>query len=340
MTMSTQTIKRKHILPVILLFSIISGILRIYFYPSWNLYGLHIIFFILLFLVLMAQWEMVVITGKLLYRYFPTDNWAVTKVIVQIFISFLIAAVIQFSVFTPIEYFSNVKRTVPTVEIITPIFIFFRVLVFNLIYFGNHYFEEWKKNLMRSEGLQREQVEVRYQALKNQLNPHFLFNALTSLNSLIFENQQLASDFLKQLSKVYRYTLQNKENQTVSLEKEIAFIDHYIFLMKTRFGSAILFQTEIDDSEKDKGIVPVTTQMLIENAVKHNSVLPSSPLSISITAKNGYLIVSNSLNRRKQVETSNKQGLDGLRSLYSYLTTQPIEIEETENKFTVKIPLI
>ena len=186
----------------------------------------------------------------------------------------------------------------------------------------------------------KEQTQVKYDALRNQLNPHFLFNALTSLNSLIFENQQLASEFLQQLSKVYRYTLQNKDKDTVSLSTEIDFINNYIFLFKTRFENAIHFKIEIDKDSRDKGIVPVTIQVLIENAVKHNIVTDKSPLIISIIAKGNFLTVENTVNKKSQVEASNKQGLENLKTLYQYLSDTDVEITETDSLFRVRIPLI
>jgi LytS/YehU family sensor histidine kinase len=188
--------------------------------------------------------------------------------------------------------------------------------------------------------MQREQTLVKYNALRNQLNPHFLFNALTSLNSLIFENQQLASDFLQQLSKVYRYVLQNKEKETVSLSTELDFISHYIFLLKTRFGNGIEFQIGLPEKAKEKEIVPVTLQILIENAMKHNVVSNEAPLRISISIDDKYLDIVNSVNKKTQVESSNKQGLENLKSLYQYLTDKPIDIIETDNLFQVRIPLI
>jgi LytS/YehU family sensor histidine kinase len=213
-------------------------------------------------------------------------------------------------------------------------------IVMNLIYFGTIYFFNWKYDLVNLANMQREQALVKYDVLKNQLNPHFLFNALTSLNSLIFENQQLASDFLHQLSKVYRYVLQNKEKATVSLQTEVDFITSFIFLLKTRFIDAVEFTIQLADQDREKEIVPVTLQILIENAIKHNIASKETPLTISIRANGGFLFIENNLNRKAQVETSNKQGLENLKSLYQYLTDKHVEIIETPHSFTVKVPLL
>jgi LytS/YehU family sensor histidine kinase len=284
-------------------------------------------------------WEIILLVGKFLDRFLSVDQRPDLRIIAQVGVTLGISTLLGWILSLAIGEIYSTKvpesflATVLVVDLLSTI-------IFNLVYFGSHFFQEWKKSIVRSERLQREQAEVRYNALRNQLNPHFLFNALTSLNSLIFENQQLASDFLKQLSKVYRYTLQNKNNETVSLRTEMEFINHYLFLLQTRFTSALQFVVDIQAADFDKAIAPVTTQMLIENAVKHNIVSESHPLQITITTKDSYLIVTNTINKKKQIETSNKQGLESLRSLYQYLSSKRVEIIETVNTFTVKIPLI
>ncbi|MFN0177072.1 MAG: histidine kinase [Saprospiraceae bacterium] len=198
--------------------------------------------------------------------------------------------------------------------------------------------EEKEKSLLEIE---KRSAQIRLIALTNHLNPHFLFNSLTSLNSLIFENQQLASDFLQHLSKVYRYLLQHKEKETVSLKNELDFVENYIFLLKTRFEDEIQIEIKTpSNGTMEKGIVPVTLQILIENAVKHNVISAQNPLLIKIETEENTISVTNNIQRKKQVETSNRQGLESLRALYHYLSERPLEVLETEEKFTVRLPLI
>jgi LytS/YehU family sensor histidine kinase len=213
-------------------------------------------------------------------------------------------------------------------------------VVVNGIFIIGFFIEQWKISLVRAERLEKEKTQVQFDNLKNQLNPHFLFNALTSLNSLIFENQGLASQFLQHLSKVYRYVLQNKDKNFVTVQTELDFIQNYVFLLRTRFEVALTITFRIDDHSKDKAIVPVTLQILIENALKHNIVDKDRPLSIRIETNDEYLVVSNNLQVRKLVETSNKQGLDNLKSLYAFLTDKPVRIESNEGQFSVSVPLV
>jgi hypothetical protein len=284
-------------------------------------------------------WEFVLFIGTSLEKSLPIILHPNSRIIIQVVATFLLATLYGVTLFHSSIYFFDVHFP-PSLQEIGYLLYFLLSVVLNLIYFGTHYFFHWKKELVNLANMQREQAMVKYDALRNQLNPHFLFNALTSLNSLIFDNQQLASDFLQQLSKVYRYVLQHKEKQTVSLSTELDFVDSYTFLLKTRFGSGIEVNSNLNEQAKEKHIVPATLQILIENAVKHNIISSANPLIISITECDSYLLLKNNVNKKAQVETSNKQGLENLKSLYRYLIDKPIDIVETNEIFTIKIPLI
>ena len=150
----------------------------------------------------------------------------------------------------------------------------------------------------------------------------------------------MAGDFLERMSKVYRYILKNRDNETVPLAEELKFVDLYIQLQKTRFAKGLEINVNISEEYNDRKIAPVTLQNLVENAIKHNIADPDSPLVIDLFIENDYLVVRNNLQKKNFVETSNKQGLANMESLYRYLSSRPMTIEEDENYFTVKIPLI
>jgi two-component system LytT family sensor kinase len=219
------------------------------------------------------------------------------------------------------------------------IYIFITVGV-NLGFFTDYFIKRWKDSLVLNERLEKEKSQVQFDNLKNQLNPHFLFNALTSLNGLIFENQNLASQFLQHLSKVYRYVLQNKDKNFVPLQTELDFVQNYVFLLCTRFQKKLDIRFDISDLARERAIVPVTLQILIENALKHNVADEQKPLIIEIITIGDYLVVSNNLQLRTKVGTSNKLGLGNLSSLYRFLTQKPVIIDQTDNRFAVKIPLL
>ena len=192
----------------------------------------------------------------------------------------------------------------------------------------------------KAQALEKEKTQVMYENLKQHLNPHFLFNSLTSLSSLIRVDQKMAVEFLDNMSKIYRYILQSKDNELVHVKDEIKFVATFIRLQKMRFNEGLQVNINVPEQYDHRKIAPVTLQNLIENAIKHNVIDEEAPLQINIYVENNFLIVKNNLQRKKFVETSNKQGLDNLRSLYKYLSDKPVIIQEKEQCFIVKIPLI
>ncbi len=188
--------------------------------------------------------------------------------------------------------------------------------------------------------LEREKATIQYDNLKQQLNPHFLFNSLTSLAGLIEADQQMAGDFLQQMSDMYRYILKSGDQETVSIGDEIRFVKHYIDIQQTRFGDGLIVDMNVPESCLTFRIAPVTLQNMIENAIKHNIVDQGSPLVIRIFVDNDYLVVANNLQKKKMVEASNKTGLTQFKSLYKFLSEKPVLIEENDKEFAVRIPLL
>jgi LytS/YehU family sensor histidine kinase len=211
--------------------------------------------------------------------------------------------------------------------------------IINGIFITGHFINRWKDSIKRTAQLEKEKTMVQFDNLKNQINPHFLFNALSALDSLISENPRLASQFLQHLSRVYRYVLQNKDRTAVPLEVELDFIKNYIFLVETRFQKSMRIKMDVPNEHCDKMIVPVTLQVLIENAIKHNVANEQKPLRINVSIANDYLIVENDFQPRSNVETSNGQGLENLKSLYRFLSDNPLKVEQGQ-KFKVSVPLL
>lgn len=218
------------------------------------------------------------------------------------------------------------------------------VLVLGVIIFIYRFRMAQKEKLMQLENkaqiLEKEKTLVQFENLKQHLNPHFLFNSLTSLSGLIEADQKMATNFLNQMSKIYRYILKNRESETVLLKEEIEFVNWYIHLQQTRFGKGLQVHFRVEDEMLDRKIAPVTLQNMVENAIKHNIVDVDSPLVIDIETDHEYIIIRNNLQKKRMVETSNQQGLANLHKLYRYLTSRPILIEETEKNYQIKIPLI
>lgn len=283
-----------------------------------------------------------------LYAYFdrvmPYDRGIFKRLSLQIVITLVFLTIVSRMVFAIGVNFGSfqhiiVKQLTKLTQIAGITAEILWVILLNVAHFSHYSLEKWRENALRASNLEKEKSHVQFDNLKNQLNPHFLFNSLTSLDSLIQENPTLAREFLLQLSKVFRYVLKNKEKGLVSLETELNFIKNYVALLQTRFGDSLVINFNIPETVVDQQIAPVTLQILIENALKHNIINQTNPLIINILNQENYLIIENEIQLKKQVETSNGQGLTNLKSLYSFLSDQEVLIE-ANGIFRVKIPLI
>lgn len=192
-------------------------------------------------------------------------------------------------------------------------------------------------NLKQVE-VEKEKNLYQFEALKNQVNPHFLFNCLNVLSSLAYQDAGKTNLFTKKLSSVYRYLLTTHERQTVTLEEELLFTDSYLFLEQIRFGEALQVSINNNGKNQHKSIIPASIQLLVENAIKHNISTNESPLIIHVKVETNGVTVSNNLQLRNYV-TQNGMGLNNLKKQYS-LYKQEINIVKTETNFTVKLPFI
>lgn len=197
------------------------------------------------------------------------------------------------------------------------------------------------ENARQFYGLQQENIKSQFEVLKNQVNPHFLFNSLNVLSSLIYIDKDAAAKFVRQLSKVYRYVLEYKDKETVSLHNELDFLESYIFLLKTRFAKNLVINTSIHPKYNQKRIVPMALQLLMENAIKHNVISKKKPLKIDISVnENDYLVITNNLQKKSSVEMSSNIGIKSINKRYEYITDDKVIINKTEGDFTVKLPLV
>lgn len=205
---------------------------------------------------------------------------------------------------------------------------------------GSAFYEKWKKVTDEAEQLKKENLQTQLESLKAQVNPHFLFNSLNSLSSLISEDAGKAEKFLDEMCKVYRYLLRNNEDDLAPLWVEMQFIQSYYHLLKTRYGDSLQLEVDIPDELVWYRIPSLTLQMLIENAVKHNVMQKDQPLRILIGITDGpRLIVSNNLQRKKRI-SSNKVGLNNIVNKYKLLKQEDIVVHETDKEFAILVPLI
>lgn len=225
-----------------------------------------------------------------------------------------------------------------TLEIFVPALFF--ALAFIAIYVGFNFFKSWKNSLLEVEKYKTQSAEAQLQNLKNQINPHFLFNNLSVLSSLVYQNQDKAVNFINELSKVYRYVLDNKNAELVSLADELAFLKHYTYLLKIRFETAVDFSVNIAAEDENRFLPPMCLQVLVENTIQHNEASLANPLWVKIYTHDHTLIIENNIQLRSDKVASTQTGLKNIASRYAYFADKKPEILNDGKVFKVVLPLI
>ncbi|MFT5642422.1 MAG: sensor histidine kinase YesM [Cyclobacteriaceae bacterium] len=202
---------------------------------------------------------------------------------------------------------------------------------------GRAFLMEWRQAAIKMEQFKNDSLKSQYESLKNQVNPHFLFNSLNALSSLVYDDQDKAVKFIKKLSQVYRYVLDKKDQELVPIDDEIAFLDNYIFLQQIRFGENL--KVEINRGNFDGIIPPLGIQLLVENAIKHNVVSEKNPLTVEVTITANYYSIRNNI-QEKLTKDSTGIGLNNLQARYEFLTKKSIEIIKENNVFEVRLPAL
>ena len=198
-----------------------------------------------------------------------------------------------------------------------------------------------KDEQLKKEKLQKENIFAQYQSLKNQIEPHFLFNSLSVLSSIVHTDSNLASEFILKLSKTLRFIIEKNQFDLLPLKDEIAMVKDYFFLLKTRFGEGIHLHLLNDiENHKDIYIPPASLQLLIENAIKHNKLSLDQSIHISVCICDEFICVKNTLNRKNEAIDSTGIGLQNISKRYELIAKKSIEINEESNLFIVKLPLL
>ncbi|RKN81140.1 sensor histidine kinase [Ulvibacterium marinum] len=219
------------------------------------------------------------------------------------------------------------------------ILLFCTALIYNIIYFAFHSYYEYSKGQVMEAQLKRKQIQLQLTALKSQLSPHFLFNSINTLSSLFQKDTQKAELFIRSLAGSYEYVLHKYESPLVSVAEELSFVQAYYFLMKTRFGEQFRLDIQFPDYVLQSKIPPLTLQMLVENAVKHNVMGPAQPLEVKMSIMDERIKVSNIKTGKHKKIDSLKIGLRNIASRYELLANKSIEIID-DRSFTVTLPLI
>ncbi|MDT0643231.1 2TM domain-containing protein [Zunongwangia sp. F363] len=209
-------------------------------------------------------------------------------------------------------------------------------LLFHLIYF----YKALQERKVTEQKIIAGTASAKFESLKNQIDPHFLFNSLNVLTSLIDENPEQAQKFTTSLSKIYRYVLEQKDKELVSLEEELSFAVTYMKLLTMRFENSIFYEVQEDLNIPDAKVVPLSLQLLLENTIKHNVVSENRPLKIKIYAEEGNLIIQNNLQKKEVMQQRRGVGLQNIVDRYALVTRRKVMIEENPEFFKVKIPIL
>ena len=303
---------------------------------AWTYYYKNMVFALILYMV-NAYWiQYLVVTYKQhlfsLKRFTIGISGNIIVSILGIFLSRIVLVVVLEK--KPlVEFLANEKPGYYQFSLIIAVCI-------SLIFYAIWYYKYRQETKVKEQKIIAGTASAKFDALKNQLDPHFLFNSLNVLTSLIEEDPHQAQKFTTSLSKVYRYVLEQKNKDLISVEEELQFAKTYVKLLKMRFEDSIHLEIPEHSNNPEAKIIPLSLQLLLENAVKHNVVTSSKPLYIKVYEENGMLVVDNNLQEKQVVKKSSGVGLQNIRQRYGILTDRQVEIIKSESDFRVKLPLL
>lgn len=264
----------------------------------------------------------------------------------RLILSLLLIALLNFLVITilgiivvPIFYNIPVSSFLNGLHLNQYILPFIVSVLITMFFHGKSFLNEWRAALLNAEHLKQESLNSRYQMLRNQVNPHFLFNSLNVLSSLVHKDQDLAVKFIRKLSELYRYTLDTRNEELVTLRQELEGLEAYLFLLRIRFGDSIVVENRLTATD-DVLVVPLAFQMLAENAVKHNVVSKENPLKIELFRENEHLVVRNNLQPRSQPAESSGVGLPNINERYKIMIGKELKAEFVDGFFVVNLPVV
>jgi len=285
--------------------------------------------------------EIIYRLNPLLNRFTAWQHGPLKRLLMQTLVYWFVSVFVFNGIrFILIYFFSSRHFILLNDEITISLYILCLIIILNIVDFGTVILREWRGSLAQAEKYKKESAEFEFEMLQAQINPHFLFNSLNTLSSLIYEDADRSAEFIRKLSDVYRHVLESRHKELISIREELSFIRSYIFLLELRFDKKLSIELLIDENVLENKIAPLSLQLLIENAVKHNVVSDRKPLHIKINNDSKYLVVENPLQPKAQKEKSNGMGLRNITSRYRALCGEDVIISDKNNIFTVKVPII
>ncbi len=281
--------------------------------------------------------------GSMLIIQYSVNRFSMFKemfklIVFQIFTLIFYVLLVEVGEIISVEYFLKISLTRPEKAALVIVSLIITFMI-SAIYASVSFFIQWKENLIRSQILEKANLEAKYDTLRNQVNPHFLFNSLNTLLMLVNDNP-VASRYVESISEIMRYMLQSRDKEAVLLRDELKIAQEYIFIQQNRFGDKLHVEFDIPELYYHYAMPPLAIQMLLENAIKHNVVSKENQLFVRVyIAENAYVAVENSLKPKTDREPSTGVGLENIRNRYVYLSGKSILVKQENNKFIVQLPL-
>ena len=274
---------------------------------------------------------------------YQTDRFSRNRIVQGFALSFIVSVIVIFLLRivedvliegkTIQQFLANEK---PSNYIVSVVITFVVTLAIHAIYF----YKAYQENKVKEQKIIAGTASAQFESLKNQIDPHFLFNSLNVLSSLIEENPESAQKFTTSLSKVYRYVLEQKDKELVSVAEELKFAKTYMNLLKMRFENSITFEIPEGFDNEEAKVVPLSLQLLLENCIKHNVVSEAKPLHVKITIENNQLVVTNNLQKKEVLSDRKGVGLQNIVNRYAILTKRTVLVEENEQEFKIFLPIL
>lgn len=274
---------------------------------------------------------------------FEKDRFSKKRIIISFLASFLVSLFIIFLMHIFEEVIVNKKSFQDFLAHEKPSNYLFSIIItffVSLSLFAFYFYKAYNENKVKEQKIIAGTANAKFETLKNQIDPHFLFNSLNVLSSLIEENPENAQRFTTSLSKIYRYVLEQKDKELVSVEEELAFAKIYMNLLKMRFENSLFYEMPTSNINPEAKVVPLSLQLLLENTVKHNVVSEQRPLHIRIYIEGDYLVIQNDYQKKEVLQDRQGVGLQNIINRYGIITNRKVLIEQNEKTFTVKIPIL
>lgn len=283
------------------------------------------------------------LTFAVIRKILPNDVFYAKRVLLFLPFTAILTIVVVFSV-NLIDYLINGNESFEDFLSSQSYAGYFNMVILSILVsfliFGFYFYKIYKERQLNEQTQIAGQATAALETLKNQIDPHFLFNSLNVLTGLIEENQDKAVDYTNSLSRIYRYVLEQKDKETTTIAQEIDFAKHYILLLKLRFEEAIQCDIEVSNATIQAKTVPLALQLLLENCIQHNIATEENILKIRILSDANHLIVQNNLQEKVSRAVSTKVGLNNIRERYKLISNKAVEVIKDDEYYTVKLPLL